>query len=129
VRDHAPAAHRGRPRLLVLVDCHGSPAGELAWALREAARRGGTVIAVALLESEAPQRRRDTLLATLEAHALRAVGETGVHGRIRTALLDPLVFDALAGTDRGADLFVVLPRGTTLLRPADDRPAGGRLVG
>jgi hypothetical protein len=120
---------RERPRLLVLVDCGLSTQPELAWALREAARRDGGVVAVALLGSEAPQPRRDALLATLEAHGLRAIGETGVHGRLRTALLDPLVFEALAGTARGGDLVVVRPWGKTLLRHAVPRAARGRLAG
>jgi hypothetical protein len=121
---------RERPRLLVLVDCAVAAQPELAWALHEAARREGAVIAVALLETDAPQRRREALLTTLEAHALRATGETGVHGRLRTALLDPLVYEALAGTARGGDLVVVRPWAKTLLRPAVSRTAGrGRLVG
>src|SRR3954454_9786934 len=37
------------PRLLVLVDCSLPAQPELAWALREAARREGGVVAVALL--------------------------------------------------------------------------------
>ena len=86
-------------------------------------------MAVALLDSEAPQPQRDALLGTLEAHALCAVGETGVHGRLRTALLDPLVFEALAGTARGGDLVVVRPWGKTLLRHAVPRAARGRLAG
>ena len=43
----------------------------------------------------------------LEAQVLRAIAETGVHGRTRTAVLDRPVFEALTAATHGADLVVV----------------------
>ena len=130
---------RQGPRLLVEVD--GSPAshGALTWALREAARREGLVVAVGVLEdtanddvltglsrgSRADQAR---LLERVEAQVLRAIAETGVHGRTRASALERPVFEALTAAAHGADLVVVSPQGKTLLRPAHPRPAGRRLA-
>ena len=117
-RIHALVPRREKPRLLVQVDCAAPTQPELVWALEEAARREALVIAVALIDSDASERRRGALLARLDAHVLQAVGRTGVHGRSRTALLDPLVYEAMAATSRGGDLVVVRPTGKTLLRSA-----------
>src|SRR5689334_18227837 len=72
---------RPAPRLLVEVD--GSPAGHgaLVWALREAARREGTVVAIAVLDDpdDVPlggrPTRRDTtaVLERVDAQVLRAI--------------------------------------------------------
>ena len=88
---------RQNPWLLVEVD--GSPGGHgaLIWALREAARREASVVAVHVLDDpdgdpldgsgRVPARTRAAALDRLEAHVLRAIAETGVHGRTRTAVL------------------------------------------
>lgn len=127
---------RQAPRLLVELD--GSPAsqGALVWALREAARREGTVIAISVLDDpeEAPlgarPARRDhaAALKRIEAQVLRAIAETGVHGRARMSVLDRPVFDALTAAAHGADLVVVGPAHKTLLRPALPRLPGRRLA-
>jgi nucleotide-binding universal stress UspA family protein len=127
---------RQTPRLLVEVD--GSPAsqGALIWALREAARREGTVVAVTVLDDppETPlgahSSRRDhaAALERIDAQVLRAIAETGVQGRARTSVIDRAVFEALTAAAHGADLVVVGPEGKTLLRPAVPRPPGRRLA-
>jgi 3-dehydroquinate dehydratase len=106
------------------------------WALREAARREGTVVAIAVLDEPedvalgARTTRRDgaVLLERLEAQVLRAIAETGVHGRTRASVLDRAVFEAITAATHGADLVVVGPDGKTLLRPAVPRPPGRRLA-
>jgi len=129
---------RQNPWLLVEVD--GSPAGHgaLIWALREAARREATVVAVCVLdasdgdplEGSSRVQVRAHLAASdrLEAQVLRAIAETGVQGRTRTAVLDRPVFEALTAATRGADLVVVGARGKTLLRQAVPRPPARRLA-
>ncbi len=129
---------RQTPWLIVEVD--GSPAGHgaLVWALREAARREATVVAVSVLDAPAgdPLEGSGRVLARaslaahdrLEAQVLRAIAETGVHGRARTAVLERPVFEALTAATRGADLVVVGPQGKTLLRPAVPRPPTRRLA-
>jgi nucleotide-binding universal stress UspA family protein len=129
---------RQNPWLVVEVD--GSPAahGALVWALREAARREATVVAVTVLDEPdghplagAGRGQTRAHLAArdqLEARVLRAIAETGVHGRSRTAVLDRAVFDALMAATRGADLVVVGARGKTVLRPAVPRPPARRLA-
>jgi hypothetical protein len=127
---------RPAPRLLVEVDGSAGCQGALVWALREAARREGTVVAIAVLDDpdDAPlgtrSARRDAaaLLDRVEAQVLRAIAETGVHGRTRTSVLDRVVFDALTAAAHGADLVVVSPEGKTLLRPAVPRPPARRLA-
>jgi nucleotide-binding universal stress UspA family protein len=123
---------RQSPWLVVEVD--GSPAGHrgLVWALREAARREATVVAISVLDDPAGDplegSSRVLLRAQLSAHdrlearVLRAIAETGVHGRTRTAVLDRPVFEALIAATRGADLVVVCAQGKTLLRQAVPRP-------
>src|SRR5687768_18285798 len=81
---------RQTPWLIVEVD--GSPAGHgaLVWALREAARREATVVAVSVLDAPAGDpldgsgrvRARASQAAhdRVEAQVLRAIAETGVHG-------------------------------------------------
>ena len=64
----------------------------------------------------------------LEAQVLRAIAETGVHGRTRTAVVERPVFEALFAATQGADLVVVSARGKTLLRQAVARPAAPRRV-
>jgi nucleotide-binding universal stress UspA family protein len=129
---------RQNPWLIVEVD--GSPAGygALVWAIREAARREATVVAVLVLEEPDgdPLEGSGRLLLQarlaahdrLEAQVLRAIGETGVHGRTRTAVLDRPVFDALTAATHGADLVVVGAHGKTLLRQAVPRPPTRRFA-
>jgi nucleotide-binding universal stress UspA family protein len=143
--DHAPVEprrlvpllpRRPAPRLLVEVD--GSPAGygALVWALREAARREGTVVAVTVVDdpddsplaARAVRRDSAALLDLAEAQLLRAIAETGVHGRARTSVLERTVFEVLTAAAHGADLVVVGPSGKTLLRPAVPRTPGRRLA-
>jgi hypothetical protein len=76
-----------------------------------------------------PGRRTDAVAQErLEAQVLRAIAETGVTGRIRTAVLERPVFEALTSATRGADLVVVSGRGKTLLRPAVPRQPTRRLA-
>src|SRR5215213_1128581 len=129
---------RQNPWLIVEVD--GSSAGHraLVWALREAARREATVVAVLVLDdpegdplegsSRVLLRARLAAHDRLEAQVLRAIAETGVHGRTRTAVLDRPVFQALTAATRGADLVVVGAHGKTLLRQAVPRPPNRRMA-
>jgi nucleotide-binding universal stress UspA family protein len=129
---------RQNPWLVVEVD--GSPAGHgaLVWALREAARREATVVAVSVLDAPDgdPLAGSGRLLLhvqlaahdRLEAQVLRAIAETGVHGRTRTAVVERPVFEALSAATQGADLVVVGTHGKTLLRQAVARPPAPRRV-
>ncbi|MGY1811535.1 universal stress protein [Blastococcus sp. SYSU D00820] len=119
----APLLPRRAPWLLVEVD--GSPESQrsLVWALREAARREATVVAVTVLDEDRP-----VAPDLVDAQVLRAIAETGVHGRIRTAVLDRAVHEALTGAARGADLVVVGPSSKALLRPAVPRTPVRRLA-
>ena len=129
---------RQAPWLIVEMDGSSSAARGLVWALREAARREATVVAVAALDAPAGDplegssrvrlRAQSTAHDRLEAQVLRAIAESGVHGRVRTAVLDRPVFEALAAATRGADLVGVGPKGKTLLRQAVPRPATRRLA-
>ena len=129
---------RQNPWLVVEVD--GSPAGHgaLVWALREAARREATVVAVSVLDAPDgdPLAGSGRLLLRLqlaahdrlEAQVLRAIAETGVHGRSRTAVVERPVFEALFAATQGADLVVVGTHSKTLLRQAVARPPAPRRV-
>ena len=131
-----PLPRRQRPWLLVVVD--PDPAGQatLVWALREAARREATVVAVSIENECSPDgetmtgwpsaAEHDTRLAELRARVRNATAEAGVRPPVRTAVLDAQVFEALAGAARGADLVVVGTHGKTLLRPAVARTAARR---
>lgn len=137
---HLPPLLPRRQTPWILVEVDGSAAGHggLVWALREAARREGTVVAVSVLDAPGGDplegtgrvQVRSHLAAhdRLEAQVLRAIAESGVHGRARTAVLDRAVFEALTAATRGADLVVVGPNGKTLLRPAMPRPPTRRLA-
>jgi nucleotide-binding universal stress UspA family protein len=130
-------SRRHSPWLLVEVDGSSSRHGALVWALREAARREATVLAVTVLDDDldhplgAPRPPSATsqaaALQVLEAQVLRAIAETGVHGRVRTAVLERPVFEAINAAASGADLVVVGAWGKTLLRPAVGRPPFRRL--
>jgi nucleotide-binding universal stress UspA family protein len=130
-------SRRHTPWLLVEVDGSAARHGSLVWALREAARREATVLAVTVLRDEAEDplgaarppsaKSHAAALQLVEAQVLRAIAETGVHGRVRTAVLEPPVFDALSAATCGADLVIVGASGKTLLRPAVARPPLRRL--
>lgn len=135
----APYAHveplmprRRAPWVLVEVDGSPEAHGALVWALREAARREASVVAVSILDSpdgnplegtsRLPLRTQDAARDHLEALVLRAEAETGICGRTRTAVLERPVFEALDAAVHGADLVMVGPSGKRLLRPAVPRP-------
>jgi nucleotide-binding universal stress UspA family protein len=123
---------------MVEVDGSAASHGALVWALREAARREATVVAISVLDASDAHplggADRTMLLAQLavhdrlEAQVLRAIAETGVSGRSHTAVLARPVFDALTAASRGADLVFVGPGGKTLLRQAVPRPPTRRLA-
>lgn len=129
---------RQTPWLLVEVDGSTAAHGGLLWALREAARREATVVAVCVLDNPGGDpldgsarvlvREHQAAHDRLEAQVLRAIAETGVHGRTRTAVLERPVFEALAAATRGADLVVVGARGKTLLRQAVPRQPARRMA-
>jgi universal stress protein family protein len=120
-----PPARRPHPWLLVVVDDDPSSYAGLVWALREAARREATVVAVSvddgrgdpLLGVDSPRSRH----AELDVRVQEATAETGVCVEVRTAVLDAAVLAALSGAASGADLVVVGPSGKRLLRPAVPR--------
>ncbi len=127
---------RQNPWLVVEIDGTPATSGALVWSLREAARREATVVAVGVLDAPEgePWGDRSMLRAQLEVHdrleaqVLRAIAETGVHGRSHTAVLPRPVFDALAAAARGADLVFVGAGSKTLLRQAVPRPPSRRLA-
>jgi nucleotide-binding universal stress UspA family protein len=117
------------------VDDDPSSTAALVWALREAARREATVVAVSVcteapLDSDPEPGWSDpdhaTLLADLRRRVRQATVEAGVSPLVRTAVLDAHVFEAFAGAARGADLVVVGTHGKTLLRPAVARAPARR---
>jgi nucleotide-binding universal stress UspA family protein len=130
-------SRRHSPWLLVELDGSRARDGALVWALREAARREATVLAVTVVDDDLDpplgtprppsQANRTAALQLLEAQVLRAIAQTGVHGRIRTAVLERPVFEALNAAASGADLVIVGAWGKTLLRPAVGRPQFRRL--
>lgn len=120
---------RRRPWILVVVRESADDHAALVWALREAARREATVVAVRVLDDVADGPLLDGLTlpadlgdraavdtTALDDAVLRAVVETGIQGRTRTAVLDPHVFAALTGSAHGADLVLVDGPSKTLLR-------------
>lgn len=116
-----PLLPRRHPWLVVEVD--GTPAtqGALAWALREAARREATVLAVGVVEPGAGPDVHEAVRTLLEAQTRHAADESGVAGRVTTALLAPVVLEALGAAAAGADLVVADPARTAVLRPAVPR--------
>lgn len=131
-------SRRQNPWLVVEVDGTPTTHGALVWALREAARREATVVAVCVLDtpeddllggaSRGALRAQVAAHERLEAQVLRAIAETGVQGRSRTAVLHRSVFDALCAAARGADLVFVVAGGKTLLRQAVPRTPTRRLA-
>jgi nucleotide-binding universal stress UspA family protein len=119
------SVRRQHPWLLVVVDDTPSAYGSLVWALREAARREATVVAVAVADESEPDHTR---LEELDTLVRRATEETGGSAHVRTAVLDAVVLAALTGATRGADLVVVGAAGKTLLRPAVPRTPARRIA-
>jgi nucleotide-binding universal stress UspA family protein len=129
---------RQPPWLVVEVDDTPGTQQALVWALREAARREATVVAVAVLDApdddplcgadRSPLMAQLAVHDRLEAQVLRAIAETGGQGRSRTAVLARPVFDALTAAARGADLVFVGAGAKTLLRQAVPRPPSRRLA-
>ncbi|MGY1609008.1 MULTISPECIES: universal stress protein [unclassified Geodermatophilus] len=128
-----------RPGPSFLVDVDGSATAHraLVWALREAARREGTVLAAAAVDvpAEDPltgrpsaEAARTAALAQAEASVVRAIAETGVTGRVRTVAVERPLLDTLANACRGGDLVLVGATGRTLLRPVAPRFPGRRLA-
>jgi hypothetical protein len=124
---------RHNPWLLVEVDDDGAGHGALVWALREAARREGTVLAVDVVDTAdgpLPGQRpagdgvRAAALARVEAQVVRAIAETGVSGRVRTATVERPVLEALTAAGRGGDLVLVAGAGRALLRHVPPRHPG-----
>jgi nucleotide-binding universal stress UspA family protein len=121
-------SRRRAPWVLVEVDASAEAHRALVWALREAARREATVVAVCVLDApggdpltgtaRVPRRTQQSTRDQLESLVLRAVAETGIHGRTRTAILERPVFEALDAAMHGADLVMVGAAGKRLLRPA-----------
>jgi nucleotide-binding universal stress UspA family protein len=104
-----PVDEADRP--LVLVDVAPTACGyqALLWALREAERRDGLLLAVTVWPGDPtqPDEGREEMEEALALMVERAVEETGVHGRTRVAaLIHPgTVTDVAART--GAELLVV----------------------
>ncbi|SDF75970.1 Universal stress protein family protein [Blastococcus aurantiacus] len=127
-RGAPPTSRRRAPWVLVEVDGSAEAHRALVWALREAARREATVVAVSVLHApeddplkgtaRMPRRTQQASRDHLEALVLRAVAETGITGRTRTAILERPVFEALDAAMHGADLVMVGTGGKRLLRPA-----------
>ena len=71
------------------------------WTLQESARRQATVLAVAVLDADADadadEATRTATLTLLDAQLRHAIGQTCVRGRVRTALLDLEIYEALNG--------------------------------
>lgn len=107
-----------QPRLLVAVDGSGGSQRRLVRALREAARRDATVLAVAVLDTDASADTRIAARTALQAQALTAEIDSGVPGRSRTVLVDPIVYEALARTAGAGDPVVVGWGRATAFRPA-----------
>ena len=126
-----PLSRRRTPWMLVEVDGSAETHRALVWALREAARREATVVAVSVLDdpdgdpltglTRVPRRTHEAARDHLEALVLRAVAETGFCGRTRTAVLERSVFEALDAAMHGADLVMVGAGGKRLLRPVIPR--------
>ena len=108
------------------VDGSASSTRQLTWALQEAARRDAVVLAVAVVDADANEGARAATRTLMEAEVRHVAAQMGVHGRARTALLDPVVYDALTAATDGGDLVVIRPHRKTVLRPAVPRPLARR---
>ena len=133
-----PTSRRRTPWVLVEVDGSAEGYRALVWALREAARREATVVAVSVLDepdddplrgtARVPRRTQEASRDHLEALVLRVEAETGISGRTRTAIIERPVFEALDAAVHGADLVMVGAGGKRLLRPVIPRQPGRRVA-
>jgi|tagenome__1003787_1003787.scaffolds.fasta_scaffold20861633_2 hypothetical protein len=111
-------SRRVHPRLIVPVDGTATSSADLVRALRDAARHEGTVLACAIVDPKADDVERALVRAALEEQVDRAVEQTGIRGHSETALIEPVVFEALCGPARGGALVVVQESRRIVLRPA-----------
>jgi nucleotide-binding universal stress UspA family protein len=95
-----------RPWLVVGVGTSPESRGALLWALRDAERRDGTVLAVRVWAGGSDGDRR-AAEADLVARVRAAVEETGVRGRTQFQLLDGPVADVLTAISEDADVLVL----------------------
>ena len=103
--DPLPASAR-RPWLVVGVGSTRESAGALAWALREAERRDGTVLAVTVWAG-GPEEERQAAEQELVARVRTAVEGTGVRGRTLVQLVAGPVAEVLTVLSDRADVLVV----------------------
>ncbi|MCZ2812069.1 universal stress protein [Modestobacter sp. VKM Ac-2979] len=104
--DLSAAPPRRRPWLVVGVGGTQESRGALLWALHEAARRDGTVLAVTVWNggSETERAERE---AELVARVREAVEETGVRGRTQVQLVAGPVAEVLTALSEEADVLVL----------------------
>ncbi|MGY1733419.1 universal stress protein [Geodermatophilus sp. SYSU D01045] len=130
-------SRRPAPSIVVHVDGSSSGYGALVWALREAARREGTVLAVDVVDGgegalngqrPAGEHVRALALERVEAQVVRAIAETGVTGRVRITTLERPLLEALVGAGRGGDLVLVNGAGRALLRQVTPRTPTRRIA-
>jgi hypothetical protein len=102
-----PAGQRGgRPWIVVGVGPTRESRGALLWALREAERRDGTVLAVTVWDG-GPAEERAAKETELVGRVTDAVAETGVRGRTRVQLVAGPVADVLTALSEEADVLVL----------------------
>jgi Universal stress protein family len=104
----AEAHARRAPWLVVGVGPTRESRGALLWALREAERRDGTVLAVTVWDG-GPEDERAVREAELVARVRDAVQETGVRGRTQVQLVVGSVAAVLTELSEEADVLVVGP--------------------
>jgi hypothetical protein len=95
-----------RPWLVVGVGPTAESRGALLWALREADRRDGTVLAVTVWAG-GPEEVRAAREAELVARVREAVEETGVSGRTQVQLVAGPVAAVLTALSEQADVLVL----------------------
>ncbi|MFQ1002418.1 universal stress protein [Modestobacter sp. SSW1-42] len=95
-----------RPWIVVGVGPTEESRGALLWALREAERRDGTVLAVTVWDG-GPEEERAAREADLVARVRDVVEETGVHGRTRVQLVAGPVAEVLTALADRADVLVL----------------------
>ncbi|MGY1704818.1 universal stress protein [Geodermatophilus sp. SYSU D00697] len=102
----SPPADPRPPWLVVGVGPSAESHGALLWALREAERRNGRVLAVTVW-SGGPEVARAAEEARLLERVRRAVEETGVHGRTLAELVAGPVAEVLTAFAAGSDVLVL----------------------
>jgi hypothetical protein len=96
----------GRPWIVVGVGPTRESRGALLWALREAERRDGTVLAVTVWDG-GPEEERAAREDELLGRVRDVVAETGVRGRTRVQLVAGPVADVLTALSQEADVLVL----------------------